>query len=295
MSRLSREALDALFTAVNTSLNAGLAKAWTGWQSWSNVIPSGGAGEKYPMMLVTGGMRKWVGDRVIHKLSGKTLTVRNEDFEHTEGVDRNDIEDDAIGFYAPLFEAMGIDAGNHWGRLATAALLEPGNWADGKPFFSKSRKLGKGTYTNTVDGALSAETYEAARALMMGFTDATEQNPLGLLPDTLMVGSQSEKIGKKLLQAELVVESGAAVDNLNRGTATLQVNPYIPGGQWFLLCTTRGIQAVSVQKRKEGALQRWDSDSDTCVKEKNENHYGLHYRGAAAGTCPFVVVGGNLG
>lgn len=293
---LTREVMDALFTALNTSLNKGLAQAWNDHERWANVIASSGAAEAYPMAIVTGGMREWLGDRVINRLSAKKMTVLHKDFERTEGVSRNDIEDDNIGFYSVLFESMGIDGGNLWGRLATEALLDKSaNWADDKPFYSTNRKLGKATYNNVVNEALSVSSYETARGQMMGFKDTANENPLGLVPDLLVVGPQLEKTARKILTVSLVVESGAAVDNVHKDECDIQVNPYIPGTQWFLACTKRGVKPISVQKRKEGALQRWDRDSDTCVKDKNENHYGVHYRGAAAATCPFLVIGGNLG
>ena len=293
---LTREVMNALFTALNTSLNKGLSQAWNGHTRWSNVIPSGASAEKYPMTIVTGGMREWIGERIINRLSAEFMTVLNKDFERTEGVSRNDIEDDHIGFFSVLIENMGIDGGNLWGRLATEALLDKSaKWADGSAFYSASRKLGKATYNNVVNEALSVTTYETARGLMMGYNDTTNKIPLGLIPDLLVVGPTLEKTAKKILSVSLVVEDGAAVDNVHKDECEVQVNPYISGSQWFLMCTKRGIKPVSVQKRKEGALQRWDQDHDTCVKDKNENHYGLHYRGASVATSPFLVIGGNLG
>lgn len=292
---LSAAVMDALFTAINTSLNKGLGTSWDGYQSWSNVITSTGAAEKYPMTIVTGGMREWIGDRVINRLSAKFLTVHNDDFERTEGVNRNHVADDNIGFIAPLFESMGIDAGNLWGRLATEALVKGGKWADGKDFFSASRKLGKATYNNVVAGALDVTNYAAARSQMMAFVGTDGETPMGLVPDTLVVGHSLEGTARKLFSSLLVVEDGAAVDNIYKDQVTVQVNPYITDAKWFLCCTTRGIKPISVQKRQEGALQRWDQESDENVKNLNENHYGVHYRGAAAATCPFLVIGGNLG
>lgn len=292
---LTREVMNALYTALNASLNKGLATSWNGYTRWSNIIPSNAAAEKYPMTIVTGGMREWIGERVINRLSGEFLTVLNRDFEHLEAVNRNDIADDNIGMYAPMFESMGIDAGNLWARLATAALLSPGKWADKANFYSPTRKLGRATYNNVVNEALSATTYETARGLMMGYMDTTGGNPLGLVPDLLVVGPALEKTARKILAASMVVEDGVAVDNVHKDECEIQVNPYIPGAQWFLMNTKRGVKPVSVQKRQEGQMKRWDQDSDTCVKDKNENHYGLHYRGAAVGTAPVLVIGGNLG
>lgn len=294
--KLTRENLDALFTALNAALTRGLAQTWDGWMKWAMVVQSSGAGETYPLALVTGGMREWIGPRVRNKLDTGKLTVLNRDFEHEEAVSRNDIEDDHIGMYAPIFEAMGVDAGNLWRRLATEALLGAPKWADGANFFS-NRTLGrKASVNNTVAGALSLSTYETARARMMGFCDASG-SPLGLVPDLLMVGPSNESTAKSILDADLVVSDGGTVSNVHKGEGEVQVNPYLVGdhaGKWFLFCTTRGLKAVAVQKRKEGQLVRHDSDAADCVRDRNECLYDLHYRGSAAAVQPLLVIGGNL-
>ncbi len=293
---LNINTMDALFTALNGSLNKGIAQAWNGWQKFAMIVNSNAAVERYPVMLVQGSMREWVGSRTVHTLNGKTLDVRNRDYEHTEGVSRNDIEDDTIGLYSPLFEAMGVNAANLWGKLATEALCNPGNWADGAAFYKADRQFGKATVNNTVSGALSLETYEAARTQMLSFCDASG-SPLGLVPDLLVVGPALEGTAKQILKAELTVSGNTAVSNIHKDEAEIIIDPFMVGehaDKWFLICTTRGIRPVAVQKRKEGALVRWDNDSDICVKEHNRNDYGLHYRGAAAAVGPHLVIGGNL-
>jgi len=294
---LTRAALEALFTGLNMSLNKGLTKSWTAYTTFANVTASSNAAEKYPIAIITGSMRKWIGMRVLNRLSGKSMTIHNEDYERTEAVRRNDIADDNIGYYSGLFEAMGIDAGNLWPVLATRALAAAGKWADNAAFFSATRKIGKSTINNIVNDALSATSYETARGQMMGFAGA-DGNPIGLIPDHIMVGPTLEKTANRLFKSSLIAEDGVAVDNPHKDECKVLVNPFLIGddaAKWFLLCTSRGIQAVTVQKRQEGALQRWDQDHDVNVKNDNENHYGLHYRGAAAATCPYVVIGGNLG
>jgi len=293
---MNRTEMDALFTALNASLNKGLEQEWKGYEKWAMVVNSKGAAEKYPVTMILGGMREWIGSRIINKVDVEKLTVLNRDFEHTEAVSCNDIEDDSIGVYAPLFEAMGVDASNLWGRLATEALLNPGNWADGKAFYGTRKLSSKSTITNTQAGALSVSTYEAARANMMGWCSA-DGNPLGLFPDLVVVGPSNEKTAKSIFEAELVVEGGATVSNTHRGECEVQVNPYMTGshaGKWFLMCTKRGLKPVGVQKRKVGPLVRYDQEHDVCVKELNECHYALHYRGNAAGVQPMLVIGGNL-
>jgi len=148
-----------------------------------------------------------------------------------------------------------------------------------------------------VGGALSVSTYEAARAQMMQFCKP-DKTPIGLVPDTLMVGPSLEGTARRILKSELVVENGNTVSNIHKDECEILVNPYLVGdhaSKWYLLNTKRGIKPVVVQQRKVGALQRWDKDSDPCVKDKNRCEYGLHYRGAAALVAPQLIIGGNLG
>lgn len=294
---MNRAELDALFTALNASLNKGLAKEWKGYEKWSMIINSKGAAEKYPISLVLGGMREWVGPRVVNRVDIEKLTVHNRDFEHTEAISCNDIEDDNVGVYAPLFEAMGVSAANLWGMLATEALVSPGNWADGSSFYG-TRTLGKkNSITNTVTGALTVTTYETARSNMMGWC-AADGSPMGLVPDLLMVGPSQESVAKGIIEAQLLATGNGTSSNTHFKEVEIQLNPYLVGShasKWFLMCTNRGLKPVGVQKRKVGSLVRYDQEHDVCVKEANECHYSLHYRGAAAAVQPLLVVGGNLG
>ena len=294
---LNSETMRNLFYAFNAYLQRGLDGGWKDYMRYCGFVKSTARIEKYPQTILAGAMREWVGDRVINEVKGKVLEVVNKDYEHTEGVSRNDIEDDTIGFYESLFYEMGLNAANLWAELSTEALTGNGKWADEKAFFLADRKIGKAAINNIVSGELSAETYETAASQMMMFTKADGKTPLGLVPDLLVVGPALKNTAKRILKMEMVVEDGVAVSNPNKDEADILVNPYLVGEnskKWFLMCTKRGIKPVVVQKRKEGALQRWDKDGDECVKVHNRNDYGIHYRGAAALVAPQLIVGGNL-
>ena len=293
---LTADTMRNLFYAFNAYLQKGLGGGWTEWTKFCSVINSGTLIEKYPMTVISGGMREWIGERVINEIAGKLFEVVNKDYEHTEGVSRNDIEDDTIGLYSPVFEAMGVNAANLWGMLATEALCNPGNWADGAAFYKSDRQFGRATINNLVSGKLTLENYETARARMLGFCDASG-SPLGLMPDLLVVGPEQESVAKQILKADLIADDTMTVSNVHKDEAEIIVDPFMVGDysdKWFLICSTRGVRPVAVQKRKEGALVRWDADSDLCVKEHNRNDYGLHYRGAAAAVGPHLVIGGNF-
>ena len=288
---LTRENLESLFVAINATYNRGLRQVWDGFEKFAMTVNSSTALNRYPVMLMTGAMREWVGERVVNELSGKSVDVVNRDFEHTEGILRNDLEDDNFGFFAPLFEGIGAEAGNLWGRLASEALETPGNWADGAAFFG-SRKIGKATINNAVSGALTVANYETARSRMMGFTAADGKTPLGLVPNLLVVPPSLESTAKTIFKTDLVASGGSTVSNIHKDEVEILLDPFLTGSDWYLMCTSRGLKPLVVQKRKAGSLQRWDKDSDECVKNHRRYEYGIDHRGAAAAIAPHLIVKG---
>jgi phage major head subunit gpT-like protein len=75
-------------------------------------------------------------------------------------------------------------------------------------------------------GPLDADAYGAARAAMHALT-GDEGRPLGIRPDTLIVPTAMEADGLSILNAELVLQGGAAVSNIYKGTAKLIVTPWL--------------------------------------------------------------------
>ena len=87
----------------------------------------------------------------------------------------------------------------------------------------------------------------------------------------------------------------AVIDNMLAGQVKVIVDPLLVGSAanyWFLAACNGPVKPVMVQQRKEGVLVRWDKDNDSCVKDLNECHYGLHYRGAASLTLPHLMYAG---
>ncbi len=299
--------MESLFTSFNTKLQDGFGRgeaAASRFLTYCMVLTSSTAMETYAWLAMLGSMRKWIGPRLADKAVKQAMIVVNDDYENTVRVNRNDIDDDKLGIYPVLFDQMGYDAKLLWPRLAVAAMVENANWLDGNAFFLASRKYGKNTIKNYVTDALTAESYAAARQTMMGYV-GYDGNTLNVMPDTLIVGPALEKTAKDIVVNTKIVVSiatgdgsktqPAVIDNMLAGTVKLVVDPLLVGAAanyWFLGACNGPVKPVAVQKRKEGALIRWDKDSDTCVKDNNENHYGLHYRGAACLTLPHLMYAG---
>lgn len=88
----------------------------------ATTVPSSTGENEYGWLGKLPSMREWLGDRVINAATASEYTVKNRDFEQTIGVDRNDIEDDNIGIYSPLFTEMGMSTMAHKEELVFGQL-----------------------------------------------------------------------------------------------------------------------------------------------------------------------------
>lgn len=105
--------LTNLFLGFKTSFQSGLAMAESHWERIATQVPSTTSEEQYGWIGKIPGMREWIGDRVVHGIEVSDYTIKNKHFELTIGVDRDKIEDDNLGIFAPLFQEMGQSTGAH--------------------------------------------------------------------------------------------------------------------------------------------------------------------------------------
>lgn len=100
-------------------------------------VPSSTKEQKYGWLGKLPSVRKWVGDRVVQNISESDYAIKEQPWELTLGVDRDDIETDNLGIYSPLFEEMGQSTGTFaeqlvWNLLAAGFATE---CYDGQYFF----------------------------------------------------------------------------------------------------------------------------------------------------------------
>lgn len=62
-------------------------------------------------------LREWVGDRQVKKLTSHGFSIRNRKFESTVSVSRDDMADDKLGLYKPMFQEMGRVTKQHPDKL----------------------------------------------------------------------------------------------------------------------------------------------------------------------------------
>ncbi|GAB4192562.1 MAG: Mu-like prophage major head subunit gpT family protein [Thalassobaculales bacterium] len=110
---INQATLTGVYTGFKAHFQAALDQAPSHRATVATVVPSSTREEEYGWLGKVPGMREWLGDRVVHGVASHGYKVKNRDFELTIGVDRNDIEDDRLGVYAPLFQEMGMSVAAH--------------------------------------------------------------------------------------------------------------------------------------------------------------------------------------
>jgi len=302
---INRANMDALFQTYNAAFSMGMQSAGgrptpedLTVDELAMMGTSSGAAVIHAWLNQIGGMREWIGDRVLSNIESGKLTVSNRPFEKTVTVPRNDIEDDQYGVYTPLIQAMGVSAGSLWMKLVIDALVGNGNWADGEAFFKADRSYGEGnTIANTGTDALSADTFSAARHAMESFT-LHGGEPGEVIPRLLVVGPSLRDTAWDIVKNQWVTTGtgkGGNKQNAQQGACELRVARRLVGtyaNYWFVFGEQNGMKGAYVQKRKEPVLTRMDRDTDENVFMRNEYYYGTDARGEAFLTFPHLVFGG---
>jgi phage major head subunit gpT-like protein len=134
---INQQNLRAAFTGFQTIFNGAFTGVKPQYLQVAMETISTGRDERYPWMGNMPRIREWLGDRVVNNLNLYDFAIKNKSFESTIAVDRDDIEDDKLGLYTPMFQALGDSAAKFPDELVFA-LLQTGfntNCYDGQFFF----------------------------------------------------------------------------------------------------------------------------------------------------------------
>ncbi|MEW9272979.1 Mu-like prophage major head subunit gpT family protein [Gluconobacter oxydans] len=156
--------INALTATLNLAFNKQLGTGPSQYQRFSMTVPSDAGENFYPRMAELPGVRKWVGPREIHQLEAGSYVIRNETYEETISVKREDLEDDKYGFLSTFVSQLGQDASEMPDRLCFD-VLQSGDKIQGidKQYFFDTDHVAVGadrksfTYANLA-GPASGET-----------------------------------------------------------------------------------------------------------------------------------------
>jgi phage major head subunit gpT-like protein len=140
---INQGALTALYTGFKTHFQQGLGMQEAMYQPYVTEVPSTTKEEEYGWLGKLPNMREWVGDRVLHGLALHGYSIRNKSFEMTVEVDKDDIDDDRLGVYAPMFQAMGEASAAHPNQMVFGALKDgfTAKGYDGQYFFDSDHPV----------------------------------------------------------------------------------------------------------------------------------------------------------
>lgn len=147
--------ISAMFTGFLLIFQNAFTSVKPTWEKVAMLVPSSTSEETYAWLNDLPGMRKWVGERVLHALGQHGYSIKNEPFELTVQVKRSDVEDDKYGIYKPLVQQT-ADAAARLPDELVFSLLRDGFTAkcfDGKAFFAADHPNGKSSYSNYQSGS----------------------------------------------------------------------------------------------------------------------------------------------
>lgn len=236
------------------------------------------------------GMRRWLGDRIVHGLKAETYSVENYPYEDTLGVDKRDIETDNLGIYRPKVQALAGAAKRHVFKLFAGVLEGNAVCADGQNLIDTDHPNDAGgTWSNKGTTALSFTTLDAALYSGAEVTDS-DGYPAGIAYNVLMVPPRLRATAFQLCYSQgLPGSANNDVNYLQQDLGiTVVVNPFLTDtNNWYLFDTTMPIKPVIHQERKAPTL---DMD-ETNVFKNRMIQYGIDGDYALAPGLPHGLYG----
>lgn len=293
-------------TVKGAFLDAYNAKSYTPkWPMVASRQSSTSARNVYPQAIDAAAIREWSeGERVVNGIVLVGASVRNQTWELTYSIKREDLDDDMSGTVAQAVSRVRSGASKylrHPDKLVFNVVKNNGTSLDGLALFHASHKENpadpaSATFSNTDSGAITPFNVAAARAKMLELK-GPDGDPLNEEPNIILVSPAKETIARRIAQADMVIDSGTATDNTQfnvyKGAYTVVVVPHLAtafGGNddyWYLVDNSdpedRGL---IFQEREAVEMVSLFSPTDANVFERNEYVWGTRARYTAAAGNP---------
>ena len=281
---INKANLDTIFLNLKTQFHKSWEDTTPQWHMIAMMVDSMSSRNEYKWLSEFPRMREWIGEKTIKSFEGFDYTIINRDWESTVAINRNDIEDDMLGIYAPQARMAGYSARRFPDEIVFA--LVNGGFAnlcyDGKAFFSTTHPVGANEVSNKGTAPLAIDTLDAAKASFGAARTALlkqvdeDGRPLGVMPNILLVPSALYDTAMGLMTADRL-EDGKT--NIYKKSATVLHSPWLSSDTaWFLLDTMQPIKPLIYQERtKPMFVQQTEMDSDSVFLRK-EYRYGVECR-----------------
>lgn len=317
---INQSNLDILFRGWNLDYQGAYDKTPVWYNQIATTIPSNTSSVTYGWMATLPILRKWVGPRVVNAVAAHARVVVNDLFEDTIALDKFNVADDQYGLFSYSVKSFGSMAAK-WPDQRVANWMRSDantvNGFDGVPQFSTVHPILGGDVVGSAAGgfggitgipatqsnlllstALTYDNYVSARKTMRNFRGENGQ-PLGVLPNVLVVPPDLEGIGKLILEADfesnINSNSTAPQSNVWKNSAKLLVIPELADkpNNWWLLDTTKVVNPFLWQLRQPPVLTPRTAPTDPAVFDLHQFLYGIEARGTAAETLWFLSLAGT--
>lgn len=272
--------ISAIFINLKTTFNKAFEAAPSFWEKVAMLVPSGAATNDYKWLANFPRMKKWIGDKSVKALAAFGYSVTNDDFEATVEVDRNHIEDDQLGIYAPQAQMAGFSAKQLPDEIVADLIngVFTTKCFDGQYMCDTDHPVtnaagavqsvaNKGTkQLSAATQAAAISSLGAARTAMKKFKD-DEGRPLNITPNILLVPPALEDIANVLANNERLDDGKP---NPYKGTITVVSDARLTSDTaWFLLDTTKPVKPFIYQERKKPVfVQQIDPQADDVFMRK---------------------------
>lgn len=243
--------------------------------------------ETYGFLGNNPAVREWLDERTSGRPDEYEYVIKNRKWESTLEIKREDVDADQYGQIRLRVQQLAWAARRHKEKLVIQTLVDgtTGLCYDGQPFFSANHSSGKsGTQSNSVTAAFSVSALQAAIIAMMNFKD-DQGEPLGIVPDTILVPPALMWTVREVLESPVVVIKGGSntytdYKNVMAGSLRLLVSPYITSSTaWYLLRLNHPLRPLILQQSDPlefVALEEPGSSADVFWRDRYL--YGIRER-----------------
>lgn len=250
--------------------------------------------QKYGWLGTVPPMREFIDERRPSGLAAYSVSIEDKTFESTIAVERKAVEDDQLDLIKLRIRDLAFRVAAHRQQIVVEALAGgfAGTGYDAVSFFNTAHPtVGSSTYGNRTTSALSDTSLGDAINSMMLVPD-DQGTPLGIVPDTLVVGPKLQWAASELIESPVVVYKGnsgntaPSTDYINvfQGKLRLLVSPFLSGtydDYWFVLDTKRPIKGVIMQQRSDvpvefSALDNSGPNESSFMRDRF--YYGVRAR-----------------
>lgn len=240
-----------------------------------------------------GKMREWLGERQVRDIVAKNFTITAKHYEHTIGMNQDDIDDDTLNQYAPQIRLIAAGALKELDAAASGVLDANSTCYDGQPLIDDSHPAfgpyaafdnKEGTTALTADATGYGHVL-TAMGMMAGFAD-TEGRNLDLSAKALVVPNALRYIADQLIKAPFKPSTTSDPNQLQ--SLKLVVLPGLTDAtNWYVVDTDAAVPPVVRGIRK---MPEYKED-DTSLFKTNEMFFGVDGRWNVAAGFPQAIVG----